>query len=274
MQSEKLAAQFQLEKLQLERARIERENIEARAKVQSAPSSQFGQENVATVITTPGFPGFVDNFLLQFERFPAIAGWQRDTWAVRLSSLLTGKALDVYSGLSYEDTRDYDKLRKALLQRYDFTEQGYRERFRNAKPDGQESPSKLIVKIRNYFNKWVKFCEVGKMFEGVEELMVREQFTNSFPRDVSIVLKKRKPRSLEKLAQMAEQYLDAQNKKLSAKTTVARQDVKNNKFAEFGSQKNIMRGFACDGKGHIAVDCFNRLSTPGNELNSRFHRSY
>ena len=135
---------MELERLQLERAKVERENIEAQAEVQSTTSNQAGQNNVAAVTKTPGLSGFVDgkdnldNYLLRFERYATIAGWQRDTWAVRLSPLFTGEALDVYSGLSSEDARDYDKLRKALLQRYDFTEQGYRERFRNAKPEGQE----------------------------------------------------------------------------------------------------------------------------------------
>ena len=88
--------------------------------------------------------------------------------------MLTGKTLDVYSDLSIEDAWNYDKLRKALLQMYHFSEQGYRERFRNAKPERQESPGQLIVTIRNYFSKWVELSEVGKTFEGVEELMVRE----------------------------------------------------------------------------------------------------
>ena len=98
------------------------------------------------VTKTPWLPSYVDekdnldNYLLRFERFAAIAGWQQDTWAVWLSPLLTGKALDVYSGLSSEDARDDDKLRKALLQRYNFTQQGYRERLRNAEPEGQASP--------------------------------------------------------------------------------------------------------------------------------------
>ena len=179
--------------------------------------------NVTAVTKTSGLPGFVDGkdnldyYLLRFEINATIAGWQRDTWAVRRSPLLTGKALDVYSGLSSEeDARDYDKLRKALIQRYDFTEQRERERYRNAKPEGQESPGQLIVRIRNYFNKWVELSEVGKTFDGVEELMVREQFTNSCRRDLSIFLKERKPKNLEGVAQMAEQYLDAYNKKLSS----------------------------------------------------------
>ena len=125
LQSEKLAAQLELERLRLERAKVERENIEARAEVQSAVLSQAGQEKVATVTKTPGLPGFVDGkdnldyYLLRFVRYATIAGWQRDTWAVRLSPLLSGKALDVYSEISSEDAWEYDKLRKGLLQSID-----------------------------------------------------------------------------------------------------------------------------------------------------------
>ena len=87
----------------------------------------------------------------------------------------------------------------------------------------------------------MELSEVGKTFESVKKLMVREELTNSCPKDVSIFLKERKPKNLEELAQMAEQYLDAHNKKLSTKTMVARQNVRDNKFAESGSQKDIMR---------------------------------
>ena len=104
---------------------------------------------------------YLDNYLLQFERYATIAGWQRDMWTVRPSSLLTGKALNVYSELSNEDARDYDKLRKALLQRYDFTKRRYSKKFRNAKPKRQKPRGQLIVRIRNYFNKCMELCEVG-----------------------------------------------------------------------------------------------------------------
>ena len=92
---------------------------------------------------------------------------------------------------------------------------------------------------------------MGKTFEDVEELMLREQFTNSCPRAVLIFLKERKPRNLEELAQMVEQYLDAHNKKLSTKTTVARQDVRDIKLAGSEGQRDVMRCFACDGRGYV-----------------------
>ena len=41
---------------------------------------------------------------------------------------------------------------------------------KNAKPEGQKSPGQLIVRISNYFDKWMEISEVGKMFEDKEEL--------------------------------------------------------------------------------------------------------
>ena len=73
---------------------------------------------------------------------------------------------------------------------------------------------------------------------------------------------------------MAEQYLEAHNKTLSSKPTVARQDLRNSKLAGSGRQRYVLRCFACDGRSHKAADCPNRASTSQNELNSRFRRSY
>ena len=50
--------------------------------------------------------------------------------------------------------------------------------------------------------------------------------------------------------------------------------MRDNKLAGSGSQRSVLRCFACDGRGHRAVDCSSRASTSRNELNSRFRRSY
>ena len=36
-------------------------------------------------------------------------------WAIKLSALLTGRAMDVYTRMSHADASDYDKLKKAVL---------------------------------------------------------------------------------------------------------------------------------------------------------------
>ena len=56
-------------------------------------------------------------------------------YQVHLSALLSERAMVVYTRVSMEDANDYHKLEKALLTRYNFTEDGYRGRFRDVKPE-------------------------------------------------------------------------------------------------------------------------------------------
>ena len=63
----------------------------------------------------PKLPSFVDGkddldaYLHRFERFAEIAKWKKDGWAFKLSALLSGRALEVYSRLSEEAAKDYEK---------------------------------------------------------------------------------------------------------------------------------------------------------------------
>ena len=76
---------------------------------------------------------------------------KRRAWTSQLSLLLSGQVLEVYSRLSLDEVMDYEHLKLALLKRYDFTEFGYRRRFRDAKPE--ESPRQFIVQLKNYLTK-------------------------------------------------------------------------------------------------------------------------
>ena len=57
----------------------------------------------------PKLPSFVDGkddvdaYLQRFERFAATAKWEMTGWASKLSALLSGRALEVYSRLSDPD---------------------------------------------------------------------------------------------------------------------------------------------------------------------------
>ena len=63
-------------------------------------------------------------------------------WAIKLSALLTGQAMDVYTRMSDGNANDSDKLKETLLTRYNYmyTEDGYRKRFRQVKPENEEMP--------------------------------------------------------------------------------------------------------------------------------------
>ena len=92
----------------------------------------------------PKLPSFVDckddldAYLQQFERFATTAKWEKTGWASKLSALLSGRALEVYSRLSEEAAQDYDPVKLSLMKRYDLTEYGYRRKFRASKPEVDE----------------------------------------------------------------------------------------------------------------------------------------
>ena len=88
-------------------------------------------------------------------------------------------------------------------------------------------------------------------------LMVREQFTNSCPKDVAVHLMERSPKDLEELARIAEHYLVAHNKKFSSKDTLARQEVGGHGSRDSAVERfeEVMQCYYCDGRGHRATQC-------------------
>ena len=98
-------------KLEMEKLRLESERLnEQRSALSEDQQAAFSQASQNAVVRTKAsvLPGFVDgkdnldSYLLRFEGYASIAGWERSDWATRLSSLLSGRALDVYSGSSDE----------------------------------------------------------------------------------------------------------------------------------------------------------------------------
>ena len=81
----------------------------------------------------------MDAFLERFERFAGSQGWPEEIWAVSLSPLLTGKGLQVYSSRPSDQANDYEELKKAILKRYQLTEEGFRLKFREGKPEKGET---------------------------------------------------------------------------------------------------------------------------------------
>ena len=51
----------------------------------------------------------------------------------------------MYSRLSEEAAKDYDKVKIVLMKRYDLTKDYYRCKFRASKPEVDESPDQFIV---------------------------------------------------------------------------------------------------------------------------------
>ena len=152
-------AQIEIEKeLKIKEMELQAQQAQAQATISSATTPPPRNKDAKS----PKLPSFIDekdeldSYLLRFERYAENASWEKDTWAIKLSALLTGRAMDVYTRMSDADASDYDKLKKALLTRYNYTEDGYRKRFREATPETEETPDQFVIRLKNYLAKWLE----------------------------------------------------------------------------------------------------------------------
>ena len=120
----------------------------------------------------------------------------------------------MYSRLSEDAAKEYDRVKIALMKRYDLTEDGYRRKFRASKPEVDESPEQFIVRLDRYLLRWLELSNTARTFDGLKDLIVKEQFIDSCPKDLAIHLRERAPETLAKIAKIADQYLEAHGKHL------------------------------------------------------------
>ena len=125
----------ELERLEAQKALTQpRETI--KAKVPKIPAFNEGKDEM-------------DSYLLRFERYATAQKLEPDTWATGLSALLQGKALDVYALMPKEDALNYDKLKVALLKRYELTEEGFKRKYNKCRPENGETFQQFTTRMKS-----------------------------------------------------------------------------------------------------------------------------
>jgi len=135
--------------------------------------------------------------------------WNRADWALYLSALLKSVALDVYSMLPADQANNYDQLKAALLKRYLLSADGFKRRFRRAKPESGKTRTQFLTRIGNYLQRWIELTNAEKCFDGLKTLMIQEQYLSVCPKEMAMHLKEGKPKSIQKLGEKAENYVEA-----------------------------------------------------------------
>ena len=185
----------ELERLEAQKALTQpRETIKAKAP--KIPAFNEGKDEM-------------DSYLLRFERYATAQKWEPDTWATGLSALLQGKALDVYALMPKEDALNYDKLKVALLKRYELTEEGFKRKYKKCRPENGETFQQFTTRMKSYFTQWIDMASIEKSYEGLQDLILREQLTFICNRDLELFLREREPKSLEQASKLADQYKEA-----------------------------------------------------------------
>ena len=264
-------------------AQNELEALKARANI----AGKSDEANAGSLVKTPHvkIPAYedgkdnLDAYIDRFERFARSQGWKRETWGISLSALLKGKALEVYSGLAPEESSDYDKLKSALLKRFQMTEEGYKTKFRTCRPERGETPCQFVARLSNYFHRWVDLSKIEHQYESLVDLLLREQFIQACSKDLATFLKEKKCPNINELAESAERYTDAHG--LSSFTGCLHNQKSNfGRFQRTNGQQRVERKeeptsgkpnipkqverrcFICYSPSHLAKDCRKNFKNP------------
>ncbi|KAL2081694.1 hypothetical protein ACEWY4_023547 [Coilia grayii] len=144
----------------------------------------------------------IEHFLATFERVATTCRWPDSTWAIRLVPLLTGKARSAFVAMDIQETEDYEKVKEAILKKYNINADTYRVRFRSAVIMPDETPKELYVRLKELFLKWVRPEEHS--LDDICELMVLEQFMDMVSPDMTVWIREHDPKTAEEAARLAE----------------------------------------------------------------------
>ena len=129
MQREKLEMEERIQKEKLEQAEKEKERqynlrikeLEMQDKVKTKPLDLGTHFDVTKHIrlVPPFQEKEVDKYFLHFEKVAENLKWPREHWTLLLQSVVIGKAREIYTQLSLEQSSDYDKVKEVILKAYE-----------------------------------------------------------------------------------------------------------------------------------------------------------
>ena len=268
----------------IERRRVQREIELQEAKLRAAEAQRLGARgnddetddqarHIRYKAERPKMPAFnedrddIDAYLLRYEQVAEANRWPGADWALHLSTLLTGKALELYARLTPEGARNYQELKIALLRRYDCTAEGFRKKFFDSRREPNETATIYLGRSQRYFTRWIEMSRVNKTYEELLELMVKEQFLATCEPHMSVYIKERSLNRVAEVAKAADIYLDARRYapdldkgKVPRSNPVAIPPAaaRVNEVVRRSSQEGQRLCFNCNKPGHVARDCRSR----------------
>lgn len=206
-----------------------------------------------------------DVFLRSFEKLVVLHKIPKSEWALRLVPLLCGKALEAFSRLSEEDSKNYDKIKSAILCRYELTAEAYREKFRSERQSSDESFKEFSVRLVGFLRHWLERELIGTDFDRFVDLVTREQLMVSCNKELKLWIKEQKPKTIDELVDKAEAFQQAHKDEQVSSKSVGRIDTDQNKQQgrynqSKGRQPDTRTCFICKNIGHIATHCPTRTN--------------
>lgn len=244
-----------------ERAEMRAHEINVLQLRQDIPAPQFSPMSV------PKLPPYRDDedisaYLIRFERIAQLLQIDQNSYAVYLGSLLSGKALQIYSSLSEDITSDYNSLKAALLAGFNKNRETYREEFRNARIGSSDTYSQFAVRLDRLFELWVNsHNSFNKDYDSLKDFMLVDQFMSACNPALRIYLKEHNPVNLEAMVKLSDNWQCAHKSSRDKLPIKVKGPFNNTENKSFSSARDFskIKCFNCGELGHTKNRCPKQL---------------
>ena len=218
MEREKLERAEKLE-IEKERLEIEKEKLQFELKMKELELQGKSKSKSLPLATSMVFdvtkhirlvPPFqekeVDKYFLHFEKVAENLKWPKEHWTLLLQSVVIGKAREIYTQLSLEQSSDYDTVKELILKAYELVPEAYRQKFRDCRKDHDQTHVEFARTKEQLFDRWCSSKKVGSDHAKLRQLMLVEEFKRCINSDVKAFLNEREVENLETAARLADDY--------------------------------------------------------------------
>ena len=198
----------------------------------------------------------MDSYLTRYEKYAQVQAWPGDRWAINLSALLTGKALDVYYRMPEEEIDTYESVKTALLKNFQFTEDGFRQKLFTSKAQIGETAAQYYARLDGYMKRWITLSKIQKTFEDLSGLVMKMAFFDGCHITLATHLKEHGSKTNLELVQLADIYIQAHNLNSLSQANIsgAKRSTSTPTINNSNVKQNIVCNF-CKKAGHKSPDC-------------------
>ena len=211
MEREKLEQQERIEiekeKLQFE---LKMKELELEGKSKSKPlpldSGKSFDETKHIRLVPPFQEREVDKYFLHFEKVAENLKWPREHWTLLLQSVVIGKAQEIYTQLSLEQSSDDDKVKELILKAYELVPEAYRQKFRDCRKEPNQTHVEFARTKEQLFDRWCSSKKVGSDHAKLRQLMLVEEYKWCINSDVRAFLNEKEVENLDVAARLADDF--------------------------------------------------------------------
>ena len=149
----------------------------------------------------------VDKYFLHFEKVATNCHWPKESWTMLLQSVLVGKAREIFSQLSVEDSANFDTVKELILKGYELVPEAYRQKFRNLTKPSSKTFIEFAQEKAQLFDRWCTSENINNKYDSLRELILLEEFKNCVNHDVRTFLNDKKPETLSDAARLSDNFM-------------------------------------------------------------------